>query len=88
MPLLDVGTVRCLVVILFFAITSPISAHLISRAAHSSGVRLCEKSVVDEMKRDILSSPVTFDLSMVKESRKSLFRALCVLDHNQIFDIR
>lgn len=43
-------TVRSVAIILFVVITAPIAAHLISRAAYISGVRLWEKSVVDELR--------------------------------------
>ena len=34
----------------FVMLTSPVGAHALARAAHRSGVELCEQSVVDEYK--------------------------------------
>ncbi len=42
-------TVRSLAIIIFIVITTPIAAHLISRAAYTSGVKMWEKSIVDEL---------------------------------------
>jgi multicomponent Na+:H+ antiporter subunit G len=39
--------VKALLCVLFVALTAPVSAHALARAAHISGVRLCEGSVVD-----------------------------------------
>ncbi len=38
--------------IIFILITAPVSGHMISRAAHQSGVKLWKHSVRDELKRD------------------------------------
>ncbi len=38
--------------IIFILITAPVSAHMISRAAHQTGVKLWEHSVRDELARD------------------------------------
>jgi multicomponent Na+:H+ antiporter subunit G len=43
-------TVRSAAIIVFVVITTPIAAHLISRAAYISGVEPWEKSVVDELR--------------------------------------
>ena len=40
--------VKALTVALFILITSPVAAHMISRAAHRHGVGLCKESVIDE----------------------------------------
>lgn len=46
----DVGvTTRAALVILFLFLTSPVAAHMISRAGYISGVRLWEHSVTDEL---------------------------------------
>lgn len=34
----------------FFILTAPISAHLLARAAHIAGYKLCDLSVTDELK--------------------------------------
>ena len=54
-------TVRSVAIILFVVITTPIAAHLISRAAYTSGVKLWDKSVVDELHGKY--DPETGDLS-------------------------
>ncbi|MBU4315956.1 MAG: monovalent cation/H(+) antiporter subunit G [Proteobacteria bacterium] len=41
---------RAVATIVFIAITSPVAAHLIGRAAYHNGVPLWEKTVVDELK--------------------------------------
>jgi len=47
------ATVRGLICIVFILITSPTAAHALARAAHRSGVPLCEGSVVDRYKEDM-----------------------------------
>jgi multicomponent Na+:H+ antiporter subunit G len=42
-------TVRSVAIIIFVVITTPIAAHLISRAAYTSGVKLWDQSVLDEL---------------------------------------
>ena len=44
--------VKGLVCILFILVTSSTAAHALSRAAHNSGVKLWEKSVVDRYAED------------------------------------
>jgi len=46
------GGIKALLCMLFLILTSPVSAHALARAAHKSGVRLCEKSVVDRYEED------------------------------------
>ncbi|MBU1007211.1 MAG: monovalent cation/H(+) antiporter subunit G [Candidatus Omnitrophica bacterium] len=43
---------KSLLCILFLILTSPVSAHALARAAHKSGVKLWEKSVVDRYEED------------------------------------
>ncbi len=43
---------RVLLGIFFIFFTAPVSGHLISRAAYNSGVKLWDKSVIDDLKRD------------------------------------
>jgi multicomponent Na+:H+ antiporter subunit G len=40
--------VMAITVALFILVTSPVAAHMISRAAHRHGVGLCKESVIDE----------------------------------------
>jgi multicomponent Na+:H+ antiporter subunit G len=42
--------VRAVLVVIFIFLTTPVSAHLIGRAAYITGVRLWEASVVDELR--------------------------------------
>ncbi|WP_071393694.1 monovalent cation/H(+) antiporter subunit G [Bacillus tuaregi] len=51
---LEVGhfNARILLAIVFLFLTSPVSGHLINRAAYYSGVPLWEKSVRDELKTE------------------------------------
>ena len=46
------GTVKGVLCMLFVLITSPTAAHALARAAHRSGVELCEGSVVDRYAED------------------------------------
>ncbi len=46
------GGIKALLCMLFLILTSPVSAHALARAAHKSGVRLCEKSIVDRYEED------------------------------------
>lgn len=43
-------TFRVVLIIAFFLLTAPVSAHMIVRAAYIVGVSLWEKSVVDELR--------------------------------------
>jgi multicomponent Na+:H+ antiporter subunit G len=43
---------KALLGIVFVFLTSPVAAHAISRAAHRSGVRLTDKTVVDQYQDD------------------------------------
>jgi multicomponent Na+:H+ antiporter subunit G len=44
--------VKALLCILFLVLTAPVSAHVLARSAHKSGVKLWEKSVCDEYDKD------------------------------------
>ena len=44
---------KAILCMVFILITSPTAAHALARAAHRSGVKLCEQSVVDEYAKDI-----------------------------------
>ncbi|MCU0452783.1 MAG: monovalent cation/H(+) antiporter subunit G [Bacteroidetes bacterium] len=44
-------TARVLAIVLFLFLTAPIGAHVIGRAAYLNGVRLWEKTVVDQWAR-------------------------------------
>jgi multicomponent Na+:H+ antiporter subunit G len=46
------ATVKGLICILFILITSSTAAHALARAAHRSGVELCDQSVVDHYADD------------------------------------
>lgn len=43
-------TTQGVLVIIFFYLTAPIAAHMISRAAYNSGVKMSGHSVIDELK--------------------------------------
>lgn len=49
-------TVRALLPIIFTLITAPVAAHCISRSALQSGVELSKNSVIDELRKDKISS--------------------------------
>lgn len=40
--------IKCLLVILFILLTSPVSAHALARGAYKSGVKPCDITVCDE----------------------------------------
>jgi multicomponent Na+:H+ antiporter subunit G len=40
------------ILIMFIALTNPISSHALARAAHFKGIALTEKSVTDKLKED------------------------------------
>ena len=47
----DLGiTLRSLAAITFLLLTAPVAAHLIGRAAYYSGIRLWEKTWIDQLK--------------------------------------
>jgi multicomponent Na+:H+ antiporter subunit G len=46
------ASVEGLIVILFVFITTPIASHMISRVAHTMGVKKTESTIVDEMDAD------------------------------------
>lgn len=41
------GGIKALICMIFILLTSPVAAHAIARAAHKSGVKPCEATVVD-----------------------------------------
>ena len=41
---------KLVVLILFILFTNPVSSHVLARAAHSIGIQLTEKTVVDKLK--------------------------------------
>ena len=49
---LEVNGIKAILCMLFLILTSPVSAHALARAAHKSGVKLWEKSVVDRYAED------------------------------------
>ncbi|HED11748.1 MAG TPA: Na+/H+ antiporter subunit G [Caldithrix abyssi] len=44
---------QMLILMLFIAVTNPISSHALARAAHHTGVPLTQKSVMDELEEDV-----------------------------------
>ena len=47
----DLGiTLRSLAAIMFLLLTAPVAAHLIGRAAYYSGIRLWEKTWIEQLK--------------------------------------
>ena len=44
--------IKALLCIVFIALTAPVSAHALARAAHKSGIKLWDKSVCDEYEKD------------------------------------
>jgi multicomponent Na+:H+ antiporter subunit G len=44
--------IKALLCIVFLMLTAPVSAHVLSRSAHKSGVKLWEKSVCDKYEED------------------------------------
>jgi multicomponent Na+:H+ antiporter subunit G len=44
--------IKALLCILFLVLTAPVSAHVLARSAHKSGVKLCEGSVCDAYAED------------------------------------
>ena len=44
--------VKALLCIAFLLLTAPVSAHVLARSAHKSGVKLWEKSVCDQYEED------------------------------------
>ncbi len=47
------GTIKGVICIIFILITSSTAAHAVARAAHRSGVKLCDQSVVDQYEEDM-----------------------------------
>jgi len=45
-------TAKLLICMVFILITSPTAAHALARGAHTSGVKLWEKSVIDKYRED------------------------------------
>ncbi len=44
--------IKALFCIIFLVLTAPVSAHVLARSAHKSGVKLWEKSVCDKYKKE------------------------------------
>lgn len=53
MLFLDILSVKLLLGIVFVFITSPVAGHLNGRAAYRSGVPMWDKSVQDDLRRDL-----------------------------------
>ena len=53
------GTIKGIVCIAFILITSPTAAHALARAAHRSGIKQWEGSVVDQYEEDFPTSAET-----------------------------
>jgi len=49
---LSIFTIKALLIAAFLFLTNPVSAHAIARAAHRSGVKLWQQSVVDKLKEE------------------------------------
>ncbi len=47
-----VAGIKAILCIVFIFLTAPVSAHVLARAAHKSGVKLWEKSVCDKYEED------------------------------------
>ena len=47
------ATIKGLIIIMFILITSATAAHALARAAHRSGVELCDQSIVDRYADDL-----------------------------------
>jgi multicomponent Na+:H+ antiporter subunit G len=45
-------SVRVILVIAFVLLTAPVAAHMISRAGYKVGVRMTDKSVLDELQKE------------------------------------
>lgn len=48
---------KLLILIIFVIITNPVSSHIVSRAAHRSGIPLAKESVRDDLERDNKQQP-------------------------------
>lgn len=48
----EAAGIKSLLCMIFLLLTSPVSAHALARAAHKSGVKLWEKSIVDKYEED------------------------------------
>lgn len=44
--------IKALLCIVFLVLTAPVSAHVLARGAHKSGVKLCKDSVCDQYEED------------------------------------
>ena len=44
--------IKAIICLIFILITSPTAAHAISKGAHKAGVKLWEKSVIDQYQKD------------------------------------
>ncbi|HOK40927.1 MAG TPA: monovalent cation/H(+) antiporter subunit G [bacterium] len=49
---LNATGIKAILCIIFILLTSPVAAHAISRAAHLSGIKLWEKSIIDKLDED------------------------------------
>ena len=47
------GTIKGIICIVFILVTSPTAAHALARAAHQSGIRQWDRSVVDQYEEDL-----------------------------------
>jgi multicomponent Na+:H+ antiporter subunit G len=61
---------KALLGILFIFLTSPVAAHAISRAAHRSGIKLSDQTIVDHYQEDKELKDEGLDESVVEEREK------------------
>ena len=57
-------TLKALAVIIFLLLTAPVAAHLIGKAAYHRGIRLYERTRVDELAQEIKRQKAANDLDL------------------------
>lgn len=61
---------KALLGILFIFLTAPVAAHAIARAAHRSGIKLSDQTIVDRYQEDKELKDEGLDKSVVEEQEK------------------
>lgn len=65
---------RAIATSIFVLLTAPVSAHMIGRAAYSDGVKLWERTQVDELKGQYITDEET--LGSLPEAHEGVFEAI------------
>ena len=76
-------TTRALAIVFFLLLTAPVGAHLIGKASYFVGIRLWEKSVIDELKDSTHTDSL---LGLKQEEEEELTKQIAETDKKRDAD--